>query len=79
MSCFLAAMFFTVFTTACQVSDDDDARVDAKSDTEDYQVGPVGIHLFLWYQGPYGALKVLKNLKFDWTKFKALKSLNFTK
>ena len=31
------------------------------------------------YQSSYGALKVLKNLEFDWTKFKALKSLNFTK
>ena len=30
------------------------------------------------YQGPYEALKVLKSLEFDWTKFKALKSLNFT-
>ena len=30
-------------------------------------------------QGPYGALKVLKSLEFDWTKFRALKSLNFTK
>ena len=30
-------------------------------------------------QGPYGALKVLKSLEFDWTKFKTLKSLNFTK
>ena len=30
-------------------------------------------------QGPYGALKVLKSLEFDCTKFKALKSLNFTK
>ena len=30
-------------------------------------------------QGPYRALKILKNLEFDWTKFKALKSLNFTK
>ena len=25
------------------------------------------------------ALKVLKSLEFDWSKFKALKSLNFTK
>ena len=30
-------------------------------------------------QGPYGALNFLKSLEFDWTKFKALKSLNFTK
>ena len=30
-------------------------------------------------QGPYRALKVLKSLEFDWTKFKALKYLNFTK
>ena len=30
-------------------------------------------------QGPYGALKVSKSLEFDWTQFKALKSLNFTK
>ena len=29
-------------------------------------------------QGPFGALKVLKNLEFDWTNFKALKSFNFT-
>ena len=27
-----------------------------------------------WKQGPYWALKVLKSLEFDWTKFKALKS-----
>ena len=32
-----------------------------------------------YFQGLYGALKVLKNLEFDWTKFKALKSLNFIK
>ena len=30
-------------------------------------------------QGPYRALKVLKSLEFDWTKFKALESLNFSK
>ena len=30
-------------------------------------------------QGPYRALKGLKSLEFDWTKFKGLKSLNFTK
>ena len=30
----------------------------------------------IYYQGPYGALK---RLEFDWTKFKALKPLNFTK
>ena len=30
-------------------------------------------------QGPYGALKILKSLEFDWTKFKDLKSLNLTK
>ena len=40
-----------------------------------------GDRYMIWklYQGPYEALKVLKNLEFDWTKFKALKSLNFTK
>ena len=30
-------------------------------------------------QSSYGALTVLKSLEFDRTKFKALKSLNFTK
>ena len=47
-------------------------------------------HLLLWLSmqwvggrvcihGPFRALKVLKSLEFDWTKFKALKALNFTK
>jgi len=30
-----------------------------------------------YVQGPYRALKVLKNLEFDGTKFNALKSLHF--
>ena len=30
-------------------------------------------------QDSYGVLKILKRLEFDWTKFKALKSLNFSK
>ena len=32
-----------------------------------------------YMHGPYGALKVLRSLEFEWTKFKALKSLNFIK
>ena len=31
------------------------------------------------FQGLYRALKVMNSLEFDWAKFKALKSLNFTK
>ena len=43
------------------------------------QSKPADVRISVVAQGPYGALKVLKSLEFDWTKFKALKSLNFTK
>ena len=38
-----------------------------------------GVGRSVLLQGPYRALKVLKSLEFDWIKFKAFKTFNFTK
>ena len=40
------------------------------------QLSICGVPPSVCKQGPYGVLKVLKSLEFDWSKFKDLKSLN---
>ena len=70
----------TVFSICSQHQQQVAAAVErAKQVTMQELNAIIGVSTSTLWQGPYRALKVLKSLEFDWTKFKAFKSLNFTK
>ena len=60
------------------MKDNDMLAGDKKTLSEQKELFEVGGNIII-HQGSYRALKVLKSLEFDWIKFKALKTLNFTK
>ena len=62
------------------LEEEEDEDLEIETAMEEYRKkGGVVIGGCHSYQGPYGALKVLKSFEFDWTKFKAFEVLEFYK